>query len=135
MSYAEWAKVLDVNTMGPVRVLDAFADRLAAAGAREGDHAHQRPGLDRRRGLGVEPDVPHLEGGGEHGDAGAVLQPWPARDHVAVINPGWVRTDMGGAGASISPEESVTAMRRIIAGLTPEADGSFLNWRGGGYPW
>ena len=54
---------------------------------------------------------------------------------VVVINPGWVRTDMGGAGASISPEESVTAMRRIIDGLTPEANGSFLNWRGGGYPW
>ena len=28
---------------------------------------------------------------------------------VAVINPGWVRTDMGGSGASISPEESVYA--------------------------
>ena len=24
--------MLDINTMGPVRVLDAFADRLAAAG-------------------------------------------------------------------------------------------------------
>ena len=51
------------------------------------------------------------------------------------MNPGWVRTDMGGAGASISPEESVAAMRRIIDGLTPDETGSFLNWRGGGYPW
>ena len=33
MNYLEWARVLDVNTMGPVRVLDAFADRLAAAAA------------------------------------------------------------------------------------------------------
>ena len=32
VNYAEWARVLDINTMGPVRVLDAFADRLAAAG-------------------------------------------------------------------------------------------------------
>jgi NAD(P)-dependent dehydrogenase (short-subunit alcohol dehydrogenase family) len=31
------------------------------------------------------------------------------------INPGWVRTDMGGAGASISAEESVSAMRETIA--------------------
>ena len=53
VNYAEWARVLDVNTMGPVRVLDAFADRLAAAGRRQGDHADQRPGLDRRRGLGL----------------------------------------------------------------------------------
>jgi NAD(P)-dependent dehydrogenase (short-subunit alcohol dehydrogenase family) len=28
--------------------------------------------------------------------------------------PGWVRTDMGGANASISAEESITAMRRTI---------------------
>ena len=54
---------------------------------------------------------------------------------VAVINPGWVKTDMGGSGASISPEESISAMRRIIDGLTLEETGSFLNWRGGGYPW
>ena len=52
-----------------------------------------------------------------------------------MINPGWVRTDMGGPGASISPEESIAAMRRIIDALTPEQTGSFLNWRGGGYPW
>jgi NAD(P)-dependent dehydrogenase (short-subunit alcohol dehydrogenase family) len=54
---------------------------------------------------------------------------------VAVINPGWVRTDMGGSGASISPEQSVTAMRDIIDRLRPEDAGSFLNWRGGTYPW
>jgi hypothetical protein len=54
---------------------------------------------------------------------------------VAVINPGWVRTDMGTANASISAEESVTAMRGIIDGLLPEQAGSFLNWRGGTYPW
>ncbi len=29
--------------------------------------------------------------------------------------PGWVRTDMGGAGASISAEESVSAMRKTIS--------------------
>ena len=38
---------------------------------------------------------------------------------VAVINPGWVRTDMGGSGAAISPEESVAAMRRVIDGADP----------------
>ena len=43
---------------------------------------------------------------------------------------------MGGPGASISPEESVAAMRRDRStALTPEQAGSFLNWRGGSYPW
>jgi hypothetical protein len=42
---------------------------------------------------------------------------------------------MGGPQASISPAESVAAMRRVIDGLTAEAAGSFLNWRGDTYPW
>jgi NAD(P)-dependent dehydrogenase (short-subunit alcohol dehydrogenase family) len=35
--------------------------------------------------------------------------------HLLALCPGWVRTDMGGAGASISAEESVAAMRETIA--------------------
>jgi len=31
-----------------------------------------------------------------------------------LINPGWVKTDMGGPGASLTPEESVTASKRLI---------------------
>jgi hypothetical protein len=42
---------------------------------------------------------------------------------------------MGGSGASISPEESVAAMRKVIDALTPVQAGAFLNWRGGEYPW
>jgi NAD(P)-dependent dehydrogenase (short-subunit alcohol dehydrogenase family) len=34
--------------------------------------------------------------------------------HFMTLCPGWVRTDMGGASASISAEESITAMRRTI---------------------
>ena len=54
---------------------------------------------------------------------------------VAVINPGWVRTDMGGPGASISAEQSIAGMRKVIDALTPEQTGTFLNWKGGGYAW
>jgi NAD(P)-dependent dehydrogenase (short-subunit alcohol dehydrogenase family) len=52
-----------------------------------------------------------------------------------VINPGWVKTDMGGAGASTPVNESVQKMLAIIDAITPESSGHFLNWRGGEYPW
>jgi NAD(P)-dependent dehydrogenase (short-subunit alcohol dehydrogenase family) len=54
---------------------------------------------------------------------------------VAVLSPGWVRTDMGGPGAPLSPEQSVSGMRKVIAGLTSAESGKFLNWDGGERPW
>ena len=52
-----------------------------------------------------------------------------------VINPGWVRTDMGGPNARLSPEESVGAMRGLIAKLGPDDSGRFYNYDGREYPW
>ena len=54
---------------------------------------------------------------------------------LAMLHPGWVRTDMGGAGAAITPAESVTAMRATIDGLTPERTGGFLDRDGSTLPW
>ncbi len=59
------------------------------------------------------------------------------RRHIAVaaLHPGWVKTDMGGAGAEVGVADSVTGLRRVIAGLTPEATGVFLDYRGNALPW
>jgi NAD(P)-dependent dehydrogenase (short-subunit alcohol dehydrogenase family) len=135
VDYAEWQRVLDINTMGPVRVLDAFAHRLAkASGARA---------VALTSGMGSIADVGSGGSLAYRTSKAALNMAMRARAlslkprgiTVAVMNPGWVRTDMGGGGGSISVEESVSAMRRRIAALTPEQGGSFLNWRGGEYPW
>jgi NAD(P)-dependent dehydrogenase (short-subunit alcohol dehydrogenase family) len=54
---------------------------------------------------------------------------------VAALHPGWVKTDMGGAGAEVTVGDSVTGLRRVIAGLTPDATGVFLDYRGNALPW
>ena len=54
---------------------------------------------------------------------------------VAMIHPGWVKTDMGGAGADITPQESATGIRAVIAGLTAETSGKFYKWNGEIHPW
>ena len=52
-----------------------------------------------------------------------------------VINPGWVRTDMGGTNATLEPSESISRMRGLIATLGPEQSGKFFNHNGREYPW
>ena len=52
-----------------------------------------------------------------------------------VFHPGWVATDMGGSSASVSVAESVSGMRRVIAGLEPAESGKFLTWKGTEHPW
>jgi len=49
---------------------------------------------------------------------------------VTSFHPGWVRTDMGGAGADISPQESATALLTRFRGLTLKQSGAFLNYDG-----
>jgi NAD(P)-dependent dehydrogenase (short-subunit alcohol dehydrogenase family) len=51
------------------------------------------------------------------------------------VHPGWVRTDMGGAGADLSPEESVKGLRRVIAEIDPSDNGTFRNYDGGKIAW
>jgi NAD(P)-dependent dehydrogenase (short-subunit alcohol dehydrogenase family) len=52
-----------------------------------------------------------------------------------LFSPGWVKTEMGGAGAEISPQESVTAMRALIDRLTIADSGKFLRRNGSEIPW
>lgn len=51
------------------------------------------------------------------------------------IHPGWVQTDMGGENATISAEASVSGMRAVIEGLTPEKSGRLWTYAGEEMPW
>jgi NAD(P)-dependent dehydrogenase (short-subunit alcohol dehydrogenase family) len=62
-----------------------------------------------------------------------------ALDHrgviAAVLHPGWVKTDMGGAGAPVERKDSVAGMRKVIAKLTPADSGGFFNFDGAKIQW
>ena len=54
---------------------------------------------------------------------------------AAVLHPGWVQTRMGGSSAPLRPNESVSGMRRVIAGLKAADSGAFLSFDGKHIPW
>ena len=51
------------------------------------------------------------------------------------LHPGWVRTDMGGAGADIDPATSIAGMRALLARLQPSDNGGFFNFDGQPLAW
>jgi NAD(P)-dependent dehydrogenase (short-subunit alcohol dehydrogenase family) len=52
------------------------------------------------------------------------------RCRLVALDPGWVQTDMGGSGAPVSVQDSVSGLRAVLASLTPEDNGRLLHHDG-----
>lgn len=52
-----------------------------------------------------------------------------------VVHPGWVQTDMGGPNATLTPEQSISGMLKLLDGLKPEDTGGFFQYDGSKLPW
>jgi NAD(P)-dependent dehydrogenase (short-subunit alcohol dehydrogenase family) len=57
------------------------------------------------------------------------------RATCVALHPGWVRTEMGGAGADLEVSDSVAGMRRTLARLGAADNGKFLNHDGSLLAW
>lgn len=54
---------------------------------------------------------------------------------VGIYHPGWVRTDMGGAGASIGTEEAARGLLQRFDALSLASTGCFETWDGRAHPY
>jgi NAD(P)-dependent dehydrogenase (short-subunit alcohol dehydrogenase family) len=56
--------------------------------------------------------------------------------YFAAVNPGWMRTKMGGDSATLTPDESAAGIvANVIDKLDGERTGRFFNWDGSVHPW
>jgi hypothetical protein len=63
------------------------------------------------------------------------LKPQLPGSVVIVMDPGWVKTRLGGEGAMLEPSKSVGDMLSILHGLTSKDTGSFYHHSGEKIPW
>lgn len=134
MDFDGWAYTFAVNTMGPLALSQALRENLKRGG--------EKKIVTITSGLG---STATTEGGylAYRASKAAVNNVMRSLSvdwrkdgiTVAVFSPGWVRTDMGGASAPLSPEQSVSGMRKVIAGLTASDSGKFLSWNGEERTW
>jgi NAD(P)-dependent dehydrogenase (short-subunit alcohol dehydrogenase family) len=54
---------------------------------------------------------------------------------VVLLHPGWVRTDMGGPRAPVSPVDSIAGMRQVLDSVTLASTGRFFGWDGAELAW
>ena len=59
----------------------------------------------------------------------------PDRAICVAMHPGWVKTDMGGAGADLTVSQSIADMIATVASLRPEHNGTFINHDGQALAW
>ena len=67
--------------------------------------------------------------------ADAALTYGPQGATCLTFHPGWVQTDMGGAGATLTVQQSAAGLRAALAAATPAQNGAFLNYDGTPIPW
>jgi NAD(P)-dependent dehydrogenase (short-subunit alcohol dehydrogenase family) len=129
---ADFDSVMHTNVLGPMRVIPQLADALAP-GARLAV-------LSLRMGsMGLRTASSGWLYRASKAALNSVLKDvslqFAGKATCVAFHPGWVLTDMGGAGAELTPERSVADMRRTLAGLTPAQTGSFLNHDGTTLAW
>jgi NAD(P)-dependent dehydrogenase (short-subunit alcohol dehydrogenase family) len=127
-------EVYDTNALGPMRVTSALLPQLRLA---KGRVFHVSSGMasigDNSRGGAYA----YRMSKAALNMAGKTLAIELAREGVAsiVVEPGWVKTDMGGAGAPLGVEESAAQLIALFDRLGMESTGKFLSRKGEPFPW
>ena len=133
--YPVWLEVLATNTLGPIRLVEAFLDHLRAGDGKTIVNLSSKAGsiADNTSGRGYI--YRSSKAALNAATKSLAIDLAPEGFRVAVLHPGWVHTDMGGPNALIDTATSVAGMRRVIDGLTPADSGGFFNYDGSPIPW
>lgn len=134
-NYSEWIAAFNINTMAPLKMVEAFADNIV--------RGQQKLILTITSQMG---SIEDNSSGGNYlyrsskAAANMVVKSLALdlKDKgitAVAFNPGWVKTDMGGPNAMITVEQSVTGMRKVIGRLKLADSGKFFGNDGHIIPW
>ncbi len=134
MDYDAWADTFSVNTIAPFRVSTAFLPNLKMAdrpriitiSSQMGSLNRQSTGAYIYRSSKAAVNKVMQVMALELKNYGIIVCP---------VHPGWVRTDMGGPTADISPQESAKGLFDLISELTIKDTGKFFSWNGEEHDW
>ena len=135
VDFDDVTRTFAVNTLGPMRVSRALLPNLRSGQLKKVVNITSRLG-----------SIGNNSGGGFYGyrESKAALNMFTrslANEFgtdgfiCIVVHPGWVQTDMGGASATLTVEESAQGIRNVVENLSPDDNGTFWNFDGTPLPW
>lgn len=129
---ADFDAVMHTNVLGPMRVIPQLVDALAP-------NAKLAVLSSRMGSIGARTSTAGWLYRASKAAVNSVLKDaslaLDGRAACVSFHPGWVKTDMGGAGAELAVQDSVADMRRVLAGLTSADNGRFLDHDGSAIDW
>lgn len=138
LSADDFLEVMRVNALAPLLIARALRPNLLAGGRKVLVNISSRAGSLAEGTLDDDDgDYAYRCSKAAMNMATVKLAQDLRRDGIAVISlhPGWVRTDMGGEGATIDAAESAAGLKALIDATTLAGTGSFRAYDGRAIPW
>ena len=134
MDFQGWADAFNINSMGPVRMMQAFLPNLRLADSPKVMTVSSQMGA-----LSLDMTAAHAYCASKAAINKfmrlASIDLKPEGIAIGLVHPGWVRTDMGGPKAHLSPEESAKGCIEVTDSLNIENTGGFWKWDGNTHDW
>ena len=135
IDFDDFSRTLAVNTVGPVRVTRALLPNLRAGDMKTVVNITSRLGSIELTDNGVFYGYRESKAALNMFTRTLANELKPEGFTCLAIHPGWVQTDMGGENATLTPEESISGMRAVIADKGPEDTGTYWSYGGEEVPW
>jgi len=139
IDYDTWREANETNLIGAVRVAEALLENVAASKRKQiaaiSTGMGSMQALNSTIGFGAVYQYRTSKAALNMAMSILAKELEPRGISVVIFDPGWVQTDMGGANAALTPQESIGGMRRVLAGDPMSLTGKFVGYDGGTRPW
>lgn len=133
--YEKWMAAFDINTMAPLKMVETFVQQIARSQKKLIVTITSQMGSIADNGSGGSYLYRSSKAAANMVVKSLAVDLKDKGITSVAFNPGWVKTDMGGPNAMITVEQSVSDMRKVIAGLTLADTGKFIGNDGVVIPW
>ncbi|MDF2097049.1 SDR family oxidoreductase [Aquibaculum arenosum] len=135
VDYDDWARVMAVNVMGPLRMAEQFAPLVALSEQRLIVNVSSVMGSIARNSGGDDYLYRSSKAALNMVTRSLAVDLAAQEITVVSVHPGWVSTDMGGASAPLTADSSAADLRRLFERLQPADSGGFFDHDGSVIPW